>query len=183
MFGIGMQELAVIFVVALLIFGPKRLPELARTLGKGLAEFRRASNELRNSFMLEADPPVRPREPDPAATREPIGRPDQLVDDADDAPRGDDASGHHDMAEDADPAAKIPTFAATTAPAAQPEPTATPTPDRGERHEPTNDPSDREPSASSDLPAKQKPATEPPEQQATRSPERASGSPDGSPGD
>jgi len=57
MFGIGIQELAIIFVVALLIFGPKRLPELARTLGKGLAEFRRASTDLRQSFDLSADEP------------------------------------------------------------------------------------------------------------------------------
>ena len=56
MFGIGIQELAIIFVVALLIFGPKRLPEFARSLGKGLAEFRRASSDLRQSFSLD-DPP------------------------------------------------------------------------------------------------------------------------------
>ena len=58
MFGIGIQELAIIFVVALLIFGPKRLPEFARSLGKGLAEFRRASSDLRQSFSLDADPPA-----------------------------------------------------------------------------------------------------------------------------
>ena len=57
MFGIGVQELAIIFVVALLIFGPKRLPEFARSLGKGLAEFRRASSDLRQSFSLDVDPP------------------------------------------------------------------------------------------------------------------------------
>jgi TatA/E family protein of Tat protein translocase len=50
-FGIGAQELIVILVVALVVFGPKRLPELARSLGKGLAEFRRASSELRGSFQ------------------------------------------------------------------------------------------------------------------------------------
>ncbi len=53
MFGIGPMELVVIVVVALLIFGPQRLPELARTLGKGLAEFRRASNELRQTLALD----------------------------------------------------------------------------------------------------------------------------------
>ena len=42
-----------IFVVALLVFGPKRVPELARTLGRGLAEFRRASNDLRQSLALD----------------------------------------------------------------------------------------------------------------------------------
>jgi sec-independent protein translocase protein TatB len=55
MFGIGAQELAIILVVALLVFGPKRLPELARTLGRGLAEFRRASSDLRHSVRLDLD--------------------------------------------------------------------------------------------------------------------------------
>ena len=64
MFGIGVQELAIIFVIALLIFGPKRLPELARTVGKGLAEIRRASGDLRQTFDLSADPP--PHRPPPA---------------------------------------------------------------------------------------------------------------------
>ena len=40
MFGIGIQEFGLILVVALLVFGPKRLPELARTLGRGMGEFR-----------------------------------------------------------------------------------------------------------------------------------------------
>lgn len=53
MFGIGPMELVVIVVVALLIFGPQKLPELARTLGKGLAELRRASNDLRQSLALD----------------------------------------------------------------------------------------------------------------------------------
>jgi len=53
MFGIGPMELVVIVVVALLIFGPQRLPELARALGKGLAEFRRASNDLRQTLALD----------------------------------------------------------------------------------------------------------------------------------
>jgi sec-independent protein translocase protein TatA len=51
MFGIGLPELIVILVVALLVFGPAKLPELARSLGKGLAEFRRASLDLRQSVM------------------------------------------------------------------------------------------------------------------------------------
>lgn len=60
MFGIGMPELLVIMVVALVVLGPKRLPEVARMLGKGLAEFRRAtagvSDELRNAqIMLEEE--------------------------------------------------------------------------------------------------------------------------------
>jgi Tat protein translocase TatB subunit len=55
MFGIGMTELVVILVIGLLVLGPKRLPELARSLGKGLAEFRRASTDLRREFIDVAD--------------------------------------------------------------------------------------------------------------------------------
>lgn len=55
MFGIGMTELLVIFVIGLLVLGPKRLPELARSLGRGMAEFRRASMDLRKEFMDVAE--------------------------------------------------------------------------------------------------------------------------------
>ncbi len=55
MFGIGGWEMLLIGVVALLVFGPKRLPELARSMGKGLAEFRRASSDLRRSINLDLD--------------------------------------------------------------------------------------------------------------------------------
>jgi sec-independent protein translocase protein TatA len=47
---IGMPEMIAIFVIALLLFGPKKLPELGRTLGKAITEFRRASNELKATF-------------------------------------------------------------------------------------------------------------------------------------
>ena len=47
---LGIPELLVIFLVALIVFGPKKLPELGRTLGKGLNEFRRASNELKRTL-------------------------------------------------------------------------------------------------------------------------------------
>ena len=57
MFGLGFTEILVILVVALLVFGPDRLPELARNLGKGLAEFRRASSDLRRSVMEAAEEP------------------------------------------------------------------------------------------------------------------------------
>jgi len=83
MFGIGVQELAIILVVALLIFGPKRLPELARTLGKGLAEFRRASSDLRQSINFDLEsPPARPKPTaeDPTQERDPSTRPAQAGD-------------------------------------------------------------------------------------------------------
>jgi TatA/E family protein of Tat protein translocase len=50
MFGIGMPELILILGLALIVLGPKKLPELARALGKGLAEFRRATDELKDEF-------------------------------------------------------------------------------------------------------------------------------------
>ena len=54
MFGsIGGTELLIILVIALVMFGPKRLPELGRTIGKGLGEFRRASNDLKRSLEDE----------------------------------------------------------------------------------------------------------------------------------
>jgi sec-independent protein translocase protein TatA len=52
---IGIQEMIFLFVLALLIFGPKKLPELGKSFGKGLAEFRRASNELKSTFQREMD--------------------------------------------------------------------------------------------------------------------------------
>ena len=70
MFGIGMPELLVILVVALVVLGPNRLPELARTLGKAMAEFRRQTSDLMDEFqvqtMLGDDPPKRPAKPVPA---------------------------------------------------------------------------------------------------------------------
>jgi len=54
MFGsIGMPELVIILVIALIIFGPRKLPELGRSLGKSIGEFRKASNELKNTLEEE----------------------------------------------------------------------------------------------------------------------------------
>jgi Tat protein translocase TatB subunit len=55
MFGIGTGELLVILVVALIIIGPNKLPEIARVLGKGLAEFRKAADDLKYSVTKEAN--------------------------------------------------------------------------------------------------------------------------------
>lgn len=56
MFGpLGFQELVLILVLALLIFGPKKLPEIGRTIGKGMAEFRRATSDLKRSIETEVD--------------------------------------------------------------------------------------------------------------------------------
>ena len=52
---LGIPEMIFIFVFALIIFGPKKLPELGRTFGKGMAEFRRASSELKSTFQREMD--------------------------------------------------------------------------------------------------------------------------------
>lgn len=64
MFGsLGMPELIVIFVIALIIFGPRKLPELGRSLGRSLAEFKKATSELHSSLEEE----IRLEEQRPAA--------------------------------------------------------------------------------------------------------------------
>ncbi|MEW6162019.1 MAG: twin-arginine translocase TatA/TatE family subunit [Nitrospirota bacterium] len=53
MFDIGLQELIVIFIVVLLVFGPKRVPELGRALGKGLAELKRSLQDVKEQVETE----------------------------------------------------------------------------------------------------------------------------------
>jgi len=79
MFDIGLQELALIFVIALLVFGPKNLPQLGRSLGRAMREFRRASDEFRSTIetnlkINELDPVPEPAAvtASPEATPEPV---------------------------------------------------------------------------------------------------------------
>jgi sec-independent protein translocase protein TatA len=50
---LGYQEIIIIFVLALIVFGPRKLPELGKSLGKGIAEFKKASNELKQTWEDE----------------------------------------------------------------------------------------------------------------------------------
>ncbi len=83
-FGIGTTELLMIFGVVLIIFGPKKLPQLARGLGKGLREFRKASDEvgqaIHEASIEEIEAPkgsVAPEVASDAPSQEPVERADQ----------------------------------------------------------------------------------------------------------
>jgi len=53
MFGLGMQELIIILVVALIVIGPKKMPDLARGLGRAIREFRRATDDIKQNFDVD----------------------------------------------------------------------------------------------------------------------------------
>jgi sec-independent protein translocase protein TatA len=109
---IGMQEMVLIFLIALVLFGPKKLPELGKTIGKAITEFRRASNDLKASFEREMHNLERETEAlkdnKPAATPPPQSFSDPYYDD----------SGYH--SEPHDYAAQIPsTVSASEVPGAE----------------------------------------------------------------
>jgi len=55
MFGIGMPEMLLILAIALIVIGPKKLPDLAKSLGRAFAEFKRATSELKESFEIDSE--------------------------------------------------------------------------------------------------------------------------------
>ena len=73
MFGIGTSELLIILLIALLVLGPKEIPKIARTLGRGMRELQRAKDELRqtiNTEIEEREEPIQPSKPSENKTEE-----------------------------------------------------------------------------------------------------------------
>jgi len=61
-FGMGMTEILLVLALALIVIGPKKLPGLARSLGRGLAEFRRATDDLQRTIHQEVHKPLDPKQ-------------------------------------------------------------------------------------------------------------------------
>jgi sec-independent protein translocase protein TatA len=99
MWNIGMPEMLIILALALIIFGPRKLPELGRSLGKSLGEFKRASNELRNTLddeiRLEEQRSAQPAaKPQPPAAETPVPAEPDYADDSGEDHRVARESGH-----------------------------------------------------------------------------------------
>lgn len=78
---IGYPELIVIFLIVLLLFGGKKIPEIARGLGKGIKEFRKARDDIRDAIETEANEPS-PETPDTGTEPDAAGPPATATDDA-----------------------------------------------------------------------------------------------------
>jgi TatA/E family protein of Tat protein translocase len=85
---VGVPELIIIFTIALIIFGPRKLPELGKSLGKSLAEFKRASNELKSTLEEEIRIEERRTETRVAEQQRPVAHTDEAAADrAESVPR------------------------------------------------------------------------------------------------
>ncbi len=155
MFGtIGTMELVVILVIALMVFGPRKLPELGRSIGKSLGEFKRASNDLRNTLEEEihVEEQARTTKPAPATAAAPAPahdlNPDPLP---------------NTLGQEIDPEEPAPRDAAEPAPAPSNDLNPDPAPDAsGQETDP--EPAPRE--AAESAPAPADPATDPHQDQA-----------------
>ena len=89
MFGLGMQDLLVILVIALIVVGPKRLPDIAKSLGRGLAEFKRTADEFQSTMLAdvshETSPRILSRAPRSKGQARGIERAEEQVEDAPEA--------------------------------------------------------------------------------------------------
>lgn len=112
-FGIGLPEMALIFIVALLVFGPKKLPEIGRSLGKAIRGFQEASKEFENEFKREAQELEKSVQMN--ATIEPPQRKALQSDAAPSVQEADDAADHTSEAAVTESSADMPEEVAATA--------------------------------------------------------------------
>lgn len=71
MFGIGAQELLIIFLIVLLLFGANRIPEIARGMGRGIRDFKKATRDIEDDLNLREDPPRINRRPEATSAPRP----------------------------------------------------------------------------------------------------------------
>ena len=77
--GIGAPEILMVAVIGLIVFGPRRLPEIARSLGKSFAEFKRQASEIRSEFESGLDPEVEDEKPPPRPLEDEPTPPDEAA--------------------------------------------------------------------------------------------------------